>query len=405
MKGFYSGIAALCALCASSVSAQTGYVINERVVSPGEMIEAADSSGWIVTSAVKDQKVISTLYGPAGYTRDISAFVPAASSDPTVGRYYPAAVDIAGDAYFAQSRFSLKKIGGEIRPIFRGNVIQKLPLGASSMVPVLSYANPDGVSGDHVINSKGQILHYQYATTSSDGVITLTKIQGDNLVTQLLTLPSGAIGERDEISLKLDDEGNFIVYRKKDSRLLKRGAGPLIYRTKIKDLCSGTMSSSDVFCATKSKRNLLSRQHYQYTEIAGGTIVVGKLGRGRTQFMRLEPTTFKIIGSFSVPDSLRYNEIVLPSEQSSKISATVVGSAGLFPNDISQLHLWGKDGGKKVLSCAITAGTEIRLGFPIKALAGDGLLVEGQRGDTTVLLELLPADVAGGATGTAGQCR
>jgi hypothetical protein len=392
-------VIALVALSISQAYCAPGYVIvKERPLGAEEDITASHPAGWLVTRTFSgSSNSVSILYGPNGYRRDISSFLPDESSEGSGnGGIFTVGLDAVGTVYLHQNAFA----PGSVTHI--GDRLFKLPLDGDALVPLLQ---PGQIVDNYAINHRGQFIACDTTEIAAGASFTLRRFNGAELKPISITFPSIESRKKVIVRPEIDEAGAFVVFSTAEIRLKrKKSTSTQLNFTRLTGLCVGSLESEEVRCLTPQQIKGISREKFTlqaYSDaVTGGNLFLQSHRKTSIRYARIDLATLNSTGSFALP---RSSDALFSSD--GKVSAL---RDSFWAPGRSRLTVVDSLNNRTDFRCDLGKGvTTIRPSFGSSILLNGGsgsLLVMAGSDATRFLYRLVPTDLSAPHPDAVGQC-
>ena len=405
MNKLFMGLLAIVATCASSVYAQTSYIVSEKALSSGARVVGSNEAGWYAVEGFSDSTESLILNGPKAYSRDISALAPTRSTNGTLtfdARYF-VAVDGSGAVYFAQN-VSRTDAGRE--PTYLGSVVKKLALNSNSIVDFHSDINDPAkvLRSTYRINTQGHLIKLQNLVSGTQNQLVLKKFV--NGVESQQTIPfTEKSSDRNVLDLiDFDSTGGFAISRSA-VRVVRSGGknGRATSAVIIAGLCTGNVLSQELSCAAT---DTLNKKGFSVAGMSGGSVALTRtnMRRGRTEYVRFDSSRSDNRAAISIPQSLGCSSVALAA------NGDINNLQASSPIDLKKFKLvtYLEAGSKRKITCtmsrAVSFDNRTSDDKSVQELSDGGFLIFGGKSREPRVFELTPAGTSGVAAGAMGRC-
>lgn len=367
--------------------AQSGYLITERKLAYDENIQS-NGLGWFAIY----NRSSAVLYGPNGYQRDISKFIPPNATGTimlgsmevhTASSGYVYRISPDGDVYFGQ----VLQLPNE-RGV--GILHHRLPVDSDRIEDVFAISTDWSDTSSEYLNLRGDRVSHAY----SDGSLKLTvkRFKSGEETVRVYSFPPFPFSRRQKISTMHDTSGNFTLVRaNKQYRSTKR--------LRLTGLCIGNSDSGSIQCMDQRQLRSFNKRGLMPYSLEAGTLIVSG---GRKSFFKVNSQTFEVQRFFTIGEGI--TEPCFLQD----------GSTILFPENYgpeyfagrpqkTTLVRWSADGKRSTMNCRVPNPALFDQAFRTVAqllsffqLEGDRFMLFG-RDDTngaqnSILLTFTPTD-------------
>lgn len=336
VRSLFVGVLALNVSITSS-HAQSGYVIAERELVYGEQI-TSNGVGWFVIS----NESSAVLYGPNGYQRDISKFIPAKASGSiklgsldvyTASAGYVYRITPDGEVFFSQV---LQLSDGASVGILH----HRLPVGSDRIAEVFSIADDTSGTSAEYLDPRGDRVSYVYKGDSLE--LAVKRFKSGQETVRVYSFPSASTKRPQTISTMHDSSGNFTLVRAEKRSMSAKSS-------RFTGLCIGNSDSGSIKCMDQRQLQRFRLRGLMPYSFETGTLVVS--GGGKS-FFKVNSQTFAVQRLFTV------------GERATEPSFLPDGSSILFPeksgsgnfSDRPQkttLVRWSMEGKRSTMTCRV----------------------------------------------------
>ncbi len=385
-RSLFIGVLAL-NLTTTSSHAQSGYLITERELAYGEQV-MTNHAGWFVIS----NESSAVLYGPNGYKRDISNFIPEKGTGAiklgsldahTASTGYVSRISPDGEVFFSQV---LELSDGASVGILH----HRLPVDSDQIAEVFSIAEDTSGTSAEYVDPRGDRVSYSYKGDSL--ALAVKRFKSGQETVRLYSFSSTATKRPQTISTLHDSAGNFTLVRAEKRSMPTKDS-------RLTGLCIGNSDSGSINCMDQRHLRRFRLRGLRPFSFETGTLVVSG---GRHSFFKVNSQTFQVQRLFTI------------GEQAIEPNFLQDGSSILFPeksrsgyvSDRPQkttLRRWSADGKRSTMNCRVPnaalfdqAFRPVSIGSSFYPLEGSRFMLFGRNSasgaEGSMLLTFTPTD-------------
>ena len=241
-------------------------------------LQTANSKGWLLAEESVNGELRSILIGPRGYRRDLTDFMPVA--EPNRGTY-ATSISNDGTVFFETTSFTDEGVLLE-KKLF------SLARESIQLTLIADLSRKGSIFSNASVNNNGDVLIVDSSESGSNDTVGIRTLKSGESLQRSLSFPNRIKRGGSSVVQFIDNEGRFILARDQVTK----------HRRKLIDICTGTLHSNEISCATPDKIAQLAYRGKGYiSTFSEGKLLVDKMG----SFNLVDATTFEVIKSFHFP--------------------------------------------------------------------------------------------------------